>query len=370
MLNVEDLEAFIRNVNLPTISDEDVTNPTLMDIAGFPDRETVFSKILAFFLDSSREHCFDNLMFLSLTNAYCKRNPAKEAQPNFVKEKVEVVDTEFSTTNNKKIDIVITTTSLVIGIENKINANVQNDLAEYSNELENYAKKLKKNVIKILLSPSEKKDKKIIDNKFINVSYQDLIEELKKQESSLNPPNSQYKYLLDDFINQAEKFNRSNKMDEEIKKFLLVWKENRGNMNRIYSSINKINDVLGERAVKYQEEINTFLESNEMKEFYSVKIHKETRIHVNRASKITVDGCSFWLDFKISPFTIETRFRGKKVKSIENVIKEIFPKKLEYTSSGTTLTLTKPYDPFDDNEWSESLEQTKYILQEIYNHNK
>lgn len=47
--------------------------PTLMDIAGFPHWENVYSNILAFFLDGSREHGFGNLMVRAMLEAYFQK---------------------------------------------------------------------------------------------------------------------------------------------------------------------------------------------------------------------------------------------------------------------------------------------------------
>ena len=47
--------------------------PTLMQIAGFPNWENVYSNILAFFLDTNQDHGFGPLFIRSILAAYrCK----------------------------------------------------------------------------------------------------------------------------------------------------------------------------------------------------------------------------------------------------------------------------------------------------------
>ena len=59
-----------------TIHDTGSTKPpTLMEIAGFPHWENVFSNILAFLTDANQAHGFGTLFIRALIAAYRQRSP-------------------------------------------------------------------------------------------------------------------------------------------------------------------------------------------------------------------------------------------------------------------------------------------------------
>jgi hypothetical protein len=101
---------------------------TLLQIAGYPQLEDVASNILQFYLDPANGHGLGALLLDALLSFL----PAAGAgSAHSVAVKREVV-----TVGGKRIDIVVTTDTLVLGIENKINHAVINPFERYRQDLE------------------------------------------------------------------------------------------------------------------------------------------------------------------------------------------------------------------------------------------
>lgn len=117
---------------------------SFLEIAGFPNYENVISNVLAYFFDCSEVH---NLRDLLVKSVLAQAGQAVE----LVRE--TVVEREVYTENKKRIDLVIQTEKHLIVIENKIFAQLYNDLGEYAGYADALAKELDRTPVKIILSP-------------------------------------------------------------------------------------------------------------------------------------------------------------------------------------------------------------------------
>lgn len=103
-------------------SSAEATRPNIFRIAGFPRRETVSSNVLAYFFDPAEDHGLKDMMLKALLRTIHK-------------EDMDVSDvsvaTEASTDKNNRIDILLDLPELSIAIENKVDADLYNDLADY-----------------------------------------------------------------------------------------------------------------------------------------------------------------------------------------------------------------------------------------------
>ena len=103
-------------------SSTEATRPNIFRIAGFPRRETVSSNVLAYFFDPAAGHGLKDLMLKALLRTIHK-------------EDMDVSDvsvsTEASTGKNNRIDILLDLPDISIAIENKVDAGLYNDLADY-----------------------------------------------------------------------------------------------------------------------------------------------------------------------------------------------------------------------------------------------
>ncbi len=115
------LEGF-KNLNISHPS----RRKTFMDVSGYPHYENVVSNILAFFFDDSEEHGFGNLWLNSLLSC-AKRTDLEDAHA--------AVEREVFTSKNNRIDLLITSDRYILCIENKIFADVYNDLKDYAKDI-------------------------------------------------------------------------------------------------------------------------------------------------------------------------------------------------------------------------------------------
>lgn len=112
-----------------------------MELSGYPHLENVYSNILAFFLDPGCEHGFGSLFLQSLL--------CVAGYETIQDDEAVEVKTEESTMSRKRIDLVISTDTLIVGIENKIYQPLHNDLEDYGRHLAEQANE--RRVCKILL---------------------------------------------------------------------------------------------------------------------------------------------------------------------------------------------------------------------------
>ncbi len=150
-------------------------DPTTLEISGYPHLEDVYSNILAFFLDPGCEHGFGPIFLESLLSVaeYDKEEMAIKDG-----EAVEVNREEITGTR-KRIDLVISTDTLIVGIENKIYHHLHNDLEDYGQHLTKQAKANghRRRICKILLGLNLPND----DNElfgFKPITYQEYFGEI------------------------------------------------------------------------------------------------------------------------------------------------------------------------------------------------
>ena len=146
-----------------------ISTRTFMQISGYPHFENVCSNILSFFFTTDEEHGFKELFFQSLLES-----------AGFTGMQLDNVTAqrEVITDNNKRMDIILSNDTVIVGIENKIFSGVTNDLKEYAYKLEKESKPQGQHVIKVILSLQD--ESKIANlNNYINVTYDMLFEKIK-----------------------------------------------------------------------------------------------------------------------------------------------------------------------------------------------
>lgn len=154
-----------------------------MDICQYPGSryEEICSRILAFYFNPNEEHKLRDLWFRALNNCVNKTTVTEYSKPQNIKiELEERTDWAKNYENqNKRIDILIETANTVYCIENKIGAQLYNNLEVYSEHLKN--KYPTRNHIKIVLTAHNlNAEEKIKVEKcdFKVISYKTLFEEV------------------------------------------------------------------------------------------------------------------------------------------------------------------------------------------------
>ena len=172
---------------------------TIMDIMGNSRDEIMCSNMLAFYFNPNEEHGLDNLVL----KCFIEILKTKKIIRNYSYKNIVTIR-EQRTLKDNWIDIVIKNDDCVIGIENKIDADLDNDLYDYSKTLES----INSNAIKIVLSINSFEEKlKTNYNKsgFVNITYNDFFEVLEKEMRIYENKTNKWYYYLEDFIVNLKK---------------------------------------------------------------------------------------------------------------------------------------------------------------------
>ncbi len=97
---------------------------TFMEISGYPHYENVASNILGFYFDPAAEHGLKDLLLSAFFQMTGTRNVPATGKVK--------VNREWGTDEGKRIDLIISSETFTIGIENKIYHWLANDLEDYA----------------------------------------------------------------------------------------------------------------------------------------------------------------------------------------------------------------------------------------------
>ena len=192
---------------------------TFFNVAGYPHYENIVSNILKFFFSVDGEHGFGNLWLIALLNSYKKIAKEDLSMENLYNE--GNIEREVYTQNGKRIDILIPLNEFVIIIENKIYSGVNNPFEEYHNEIKK--RYPNKRIIEILLSINSERLQKSENSNFINITYDDLIEEVKAIKNKVNTSlveTNKWNIFMCEFIKNIENIKAENRMNKEWQVFI------------------------------------------------------------------------------------------------------------------------------------------------------
>lgn len=225
-MNLKEAEVFLNEVKKIS-SQIPKEEKTFMEISGFPYYENVCSNIFAFYFNPKEEHGLKDIMLKNLLEIVKEKNTK-------IKTNVDLSNTrvfrEYTTELGNRIDLVLQNNDIVIGIENKVMADVTNNLKDYANTLE----KINSNAVKILLTLhnefviAEKND-------FINITYSEFFNKLKLNLTNcVDMQNKWYIYLID-FMKNFEGVKIDKDMEEIIKEWIKIHQEE---INEFYELLN------------------------------------------------------------------------------------------------------------------------------------
>lgn len=189
---------------------------TMLDIAGYPDYENVISNIYAFFLDEKGEHGYGRLFITALMNLL----PESLVKNGLLEE--YTVSREYPTDKKGRIDIVILSNQkpkkvkpFSIFIENKIHAQLNNDLKDYASTMaRDY------NSIGIVLTLK----KTSVDAGLTNITHKQWAGSIQKLlETTDYDVSDKYRVFLNDFLSHINSYT----MKAVTKKQLQYVSENR-----------------------------------------------------------------------------------------------------------------------------------------------
>ncbi len=298
--------------NLPKKTPRD---ESFISICGFPSREKVSSNILAFFLDTHREHKLKNLFVKSLLESVGLN--ANDYPEDFESE------TEVYTKNGKYIDLLLCNEQINIVIENKIYAELYNDLKDY---YEKASEEGKDEPIGIVLSLSPIDESKKGTKKFKFVTYEDFFSKVKENIGNyLEEANPKYIPFLLDYFYNIENLERGENMDKEFLEFLrkndneklsleFISKieEFRSNLRGIVKNVSQlIGDKIEDKNVKIWAARDR--NSQEIFDIAVVDYYPNKDIDIALDSRLTLNG---W------EFVLFTRPKSNKV-NLDDYIKQV-----------------------------------------------
>ena len=295
------LDSYIIRETAPTES------PTLLQIAGFPHWENVYSNILGFFLDTNQAHGFGSLFIRSILAAYrsnCREDSGVDSAP--CPETVvatETVEREVRTSDDKRIDLLVDCSDFRVCIENKIWANLYNDLGHYRDHCE---KDSKDRVLGIVLSPGRVTNGELETHRFVSITYEDLVKQVRQlMGSHLGPHNTQYHYLLFDFLEQASRFSRTTNMNDDEQAFLELWKKNDDKISNIEERITKMRERLDAKTKTeaHRQQCLEQLSESARAVFRDWTYQKRVAVF-DLAEGGTVDGRKIFLDVEFHPLRV------------------------------------------------------------------
>ena len=281
-----------------------VRKKTFMDVSGYPHYENVCSNILAFYFNTIEEHNMNNLVINSLIKVLKNNNiniePIKEND-------IVKVSREYTTLNGNRIDIVLENDDFVIGIENKLDATVYNDLTDYANTINSINKKS----VKILLSLHD--NSKICKNtEFINITYSELCNQLNIDLLNYQDNNNKWYIFIKEFIKNLENYEGESEMEEEILNWL---KENKKELEEL----NEIKQIAMKSMDRKEEELKNLLEEKLNVDFIKIwKGNTEMGCYIDSPKKYHVDATLNPEGWKIGLFTWSVANNNKIKQILQN----------------------------------------------------
>ena len=328
--------------------------PTLLEIAGFPHWENVCSNILAFFLDTGQAHGFGPLFVRSILGAYRSRCRQDWLEGVPCPENVGAADAvkrEDITDNGKRIDILVDCADFRICIENKIRADLNNDLGDYREHCKKDSDG--RPVLGIVLSPDHIQSDELNANRFVSITYDDLVKQVSQRLDYIGSEFTRYRYLLCDFLEHAGRFSRTTKMNDDDKAFLEFWKQNELKMSNIDKWRERMRELLHGKAEAHQKKCLSRLSEREQEVFKSWT-HKKNTAVFDLKENGAIDGCSIYLDVEFHPLRVTHilgKRRGSDPTALVTKIKECCPTLSFKTSIGSNRHKFAIEDtPFNEND--------------------
>lgn len=327
---------------------------TFMEIAGYPHFENVCSNILQFYFQPSNEHGFGSLLLDSLFKLINEKLVNEE----------EVIDgqnidvrREVSTPKGNRIDLVIESDNFVLGIENKINA----DLSE--NQLEDYAKHLEsisngRNVYKVLLSLRHLKVKPKDLHGFKPITYQLLFEQVIANIGSYFLTGREpHTIFFRDFIQTIQNLQEANSMDQQR---LTFFHDNQQDLAILFAEIDALRKDMRKKLAKLSSIINDDLRLIPYCNDTDLKLWRDSRLLdvLYFAIKISND-LYLQIEVVLTPSGSRMQFINKQG-DLNEVEKWLKPREIKYkiNPSGERLKYegenhTLPYNtsPEDSAKW-------------------
>jgi len=179
---------------------------TFMDVTRYPHYENVVSNLLAFFFDDTEEHGMGSLWLDSLLSL----RGIETSEANIS------VQREYNTAKGNRIDLLIESANYAVCIENKIYAELSNDLKDYMDTFNNLYAGKEQETLFFVLSPKLLPKYPLYET-FINVTYPELFDAVKYRIGEyLDSCDNTWLLYMKDFMATVESMCGGNRMNTEF----------------------------------------------------------------------------------------------------------------------------------------------------------
>lgn len=205
--------------------------PTFMEICGYPHLEHVSSNVLAHFLDPQGGHGLGTLFLESLLDAM-----GKDWSDDDLGDVAIVREATVST--GGRIDLTITTNNLLIGIENKLFAGIQNPLGAYAEGLRQKAKTDDLELVLALLSLFSEETVGAGHPAFFHLTHRDFMNKVLDRLGPRGPQaDAKSVMMVFDYAESMERLHEGSMMDENV---LQVFREHEESLNDLLDHVGEL----------------------------------------------------------------------------------------------------------------------------------
>jgi hypothetical protein len=311
---IMDLQKFTKMLEaFPRTNTQSEISQTFLEIAGYPHLENIASNILEFFFDTQEEHQFETLFLESLLETAGQTfNPADLD--------VDSTEREAFTQANTRLDLVISTPTLLIGIENKLFHQVNNDFKIYGKHLHEQAKERK--VICILLSLYPVARTAAL-NDFIPITYVEFFDNIRKNMGRfVVEANQRYVPLLFDFMQTVEHLQQEKTMaDQEFRTWIV---NHHDEIKNLLQEIRQYKRYLRDQVKILQTRIDVAKHKNSGLKI-TAWLYEPTNLSVSRLlvyDFVTSEKLEFAIEVVIHPDNWEVNIVSRESTTLESV--EVF----------------------------------------------
>lgn len=216
-----DLNRFEAFINKFRALDFTYKELNLFDVGTRGHFENPTTELLSFFLDSAKSHDLGDSFFRGLQSAIAQKN----ILPNLGI--LESVETEVSTQNGKRIDLLVETDTAVIVIECKIYHYQNNPFDEYTvfgNERINKGNQdsTSKTLVKLVLCLDGNVNADIATDGWYGISYNELVEHIEKSlsQTMFDNPYNKWALFAREFLLHLKGLNTMTEINKDELSFL------------------------------------------------------------------------------------------------------------------------------------------------------
>ena len=287
--DLDRFKALIDKFRALDFTDEELN---LFDVGTRGHFENPTTELLSFFLDSANHHRLGNSFFRGLESTIAKKNILSDLGT------FESVETEVSTQNGKRIDLLIETETEVIVIECKIHHHQNNPFDEYTSfgnkRINNGSKgSTSKTLVKLVLCLNGNVSAELAADGWYGISYNELVQHIETclSKTMFDNPYNKWTLFAREFLLHLKGLNTMTEINKDEISFLTE------NLNEFAQLSDYIyNNLMPKIGAKISSDLNTSnLQNFVCKVKHDTWYHYEPVIKFRNLNWITGSDIVLWM---------------------------------------------------------------------------